>query len=225
MFNNRLSSGRTRHEKVPAMKTTSIFAVLGVCAVCQGCGPISYATRTLVVEPVHYCLTADNIVETHRNYRLAEEAWKEIMNAESEHPYSADYAAGFKDGFADYLYAGGTTEPPPLPPRHYWKARYETPEGHQAIEDWFAGFRVGVSVAQQSGIRQWVTIPSSLSSRNAISAGSDTAPPAEMSLPLPRKIAPDKDGVEGGAPHDAIAPSAAKERVFTAPANPLGPLR
>src|SRR5207253_2309767 len=96
----------------------------------------------------------------------------------------------------DYLYAGGSGEPPPLPPRYYWKTRYETAEGHQAIADWFAGYRLGAAMAQESGYREWVTIPSSLPHPNAV----DLLPTAiiteirplradEPVLPPPHKIA------------------------------------
>jgi hypothetical protein len=179
---------------------TKQFAVVivGVCLAVQGCGPITYATRTLVIEPVHYCLTADNLLETHRNYQLAESSWKAIVHAEPGVSYSADYAAGFKDGFADYLYAGGTGEPPPLPPRHYWKFRYETPQGHQAIEDWFAGFRHGAAVAQQSGYREWVLLPAAVPPRTLSEPAAEVLPelpampPSETVLPPPRAAAPEQ---------------------------------
>ena len=175
----------------------------------QGCGPLSYATRTLIIEPVHYCITPTAVYEIHRDYGLAETAWQEITKANPDPSYSPDYVCGFKDGFADFLYAGGTGEPPPLPPRQYWKIKYETAEGHQAIEDWFAGFRHGASVAQTTGYRQWVTIPSSLPPR-AISEGHASCtmseaipvPPSESVLPPPRKAvpskAPDKDSPGSG---------------------------
>src|SRR5438270_357635 len=142
------------------MKMKRILAILGLCMLGQGCGPITLGARTLVIEPIHYCYTGTNLAELHRDYHLADESWEAIAHADPGHTYSDDYAHGFKDGFADYLYAGGTGEPPPVPPRYYWKVRYETPEGHKAIEDWFAGFRHGAEVAQHSGYREWVIIPS-----------------------------------------------------------------
>src|SRR5438874_1625105 len=143
------------------MKWKRTLGILGICVAGHGCGPITLATRTLVLEPVHYCMSANALSETRRNYKLAEQIWEAILKEDRDHPYSADYACGFKDGFADYLYAGGTGEPPPLPPRHYWTIHYETPEGHRAIADWFVGFRHGATIAQQSGYREWVTLPAS----------------------------------------------------------------
>lgn len=194
------------------MRTTLALGILGLCTLSLGCGPITLATRTLVLEPIHYCTTADNVMEWRRNYQLAEAAWKEAEKAADSSaeppplPYSPDYAKGFKDGFADYLYAGGTGEPPPLPPRHYWKLGYETPEGHQAIDDWFAGFRHGAAVACASGYRQWVTVPTSVPPREALARHAPAAAPAAMTapaagpekstepmLPPPRTLPPSQD--------------------------------
>jgi len=200
------------------MKMKLTLSILGVCLLGQGCGPIALATRSLVIEPIHYCLTTHNILEMHRNYKLAEESWETITNAAPGHVYSSDYADGFKEGFADYLYAGGTGEPPPLPPRHYWRSKYETPQGHQAIEDWFDGYRHGVAMAQQSGYRQWVTIPSSVPPRSAsgqipssVASESIGVQPSEPVLPPPRKIVPpqtpNKDHPGGERPAATSEPS------------------
>ena len=65
--------------------------------------------------------------------------------------------AGFSDG--DYLEAGGTGQPPAMPPRRYWKAVYQSPEGRLAVQDWYRGFAYGAEMAKASGYRQLVTIP------------------------------------------------------------------
>src|SRR5205807_2557372 len=75
----------------------------------------------------------------------------------SEH--SEDYAQGFKDGYAEYLYRGGDGEPPLLPPKRYRHVRYQTPQGYMAAEDWFAGYRHGAAVAHHTGARRWITGP------------------------------------------------------------------
>jgi hypothetical protein len=76
---------------------------------------------------------------------------------------SAEFELGFKDGFTDYLYAGGTGEPPPVPPRCLWNLDYRTPRGRQAADDWFAGFRCGAAVVRENGYREKMLLPSSLS--------------------------------------------------------------
>jgi hypothetical protein len=75
--------------------------------------------------------------------------------------YSQDYAVGFKQGLADYVERGGSGDAPPVPPPHYWKTRFQTPQGYHAMEDWFAGFRHGAAVAREGGYRNFIVIPSS----------------------------------------------------------------
>ena len=130
--------------------------VLGLIALCQGCDLAVNFTRNVIFE-VQRC--TDDCREHIRNRRLANLAWNEAQDCVPMGPFRPDYARGFKDGYADYLYAGGECDPPFLPPRHYWGMRYETPQGFQAIQDWYAGYRHGRAAAQLSGYRQFVMIP------------------------------------------------------------------
>jgi hypothetical protein len=114
--------------------------------------------------------------ERKRNERWAEEAWQAVGR-----PASEDYAAGFHNGFTDYLWHGGNGEPPPLPPPKYRALSYQTPEGYRAIEEWFAGYRHGAQVAHQQGYRDLVTGPSSLRRHQQ---PPDPPPPVEA-LPQP----------------------------------------
>jgi len=173
----------------------------------------------MVVEPIHYCQSSNERTERARNHRLAVAAWKSVVEKCSDHVYSRDYAQGFEEGYADYLFAGGIGAPPPLPPRRYWRASYQTPEGRQATTDWFAGFHHGAQEAQQSGYRQLIIVPASVpppvtsgSRPNVIFSGpprestgnepvtgplsyipGDSLPPAELGLPavtVPKEVAP-----------------------------------
>jgi hypothetical protein len=119
--------------------------------------------------------------ETKRNQKWAEQAWKNVRRCNPDAVYTEDYEAGFEDGFAHYLFRGGNGEPPPLPPRHYRKLAYQTPEGYRAIEDWFEGYRYGAIVARESGYREFVTGPSAF--RNAVPMESPVAGPVPASLP------------------------------------------
>jgi hypothetical protein len=99
----------------------------------------------------------ETVREQQRERELAAAAWARYAAA-SEHPYIEDFAEGFKAGFADYLYAGGTGEPPPLPPKRYWASRYESAEGAEVVRRWYAGWRAGAAEARASGLRQFVTL-------------------------------------------------------------------
>jgi hypothetical protein len=119
-----------------------------------------------------------DIVDCLRAEKQAKAAWAHYQEQCPGVPRSSDFGAGFESGYADYLYAGGTGNPPPVPPRCYWKSKYETPKGHCAIEDWFAGFREGATDARLSGARQYVTLPLPAISTPA-------APPPTLEPPHP----------------------------------------
>src|SRR5579872_1105819 len=97
--------------------------------------------------------------QTLRDCARAKEAWRAAQAACPDQAYSKDYACGFKAGFRDYLDAGGNGEPPAVPPFRYRLAGYESPGGHAAIEDWYAGFRHGAAAARASGFRELNVIP------------------------------------------------------------------
>jgi hypothetical protein len=153
---------------------------------------LDLAWNTVVVEPLLYCEGRDLAVMHSRHCRLAAAAWGEIAAAQPGKSYSRDYVRGFRDGFADYLDAGGTGEPPTLPPRRYWRSGYRTAEGYQAIEDWFAGFRHGARCARDSGLRHFAVIPSSLSAMHPaaqVPVQGPAAFPQEV-IPVPPPVAP-----------------------------------
>jgi hypothetical protein len=172
------------------------IVVLALSLPSTGCELALYASRDLTYEA---CLFTDHAAQTIRNCHLAEQAWDEVLRTHPGVVFSADYASGFKDGFADFLKSGGNGDAPALPPRHYWKAVYQTPEGREAVKDWFAGFRQGTSSAKASGLRQVVTVPSSLPppvpppgpEPGDMPPGSEVpAPQPETTLPMPRPVSP-----------------------------------
>jgi hypothetical protein len=116
---------------------------------------------------------------------MAEAAWEQLECASAPGSYSPDYGFGFREGFADYLDAG-PGDLPALPPRRYWQGRYQTPAGHQAILDWYAGFAHGARVAAASGYRQFVTLPSPfLSSAMELRPLPAVAEPEAEAIPTP----------------------------------------
>ena len=146
-------------------------------------GPIADALRTVIREPVHFPREKNDFVLRMRNRCLADQAWGEVVLGNPAFCASPDYAYGFVEGFADYLYAGGSGQPPPVPPREYWKASYETPAGRAAIEQWFAGFQHGVAVCQARGYRSLAVLPASVSLPSS-TATTDNQWPAEPLAPV-----------------------------------------
>jgi hypothetical protein len=106
--------------------------------------------------------TVEDSVEWKRDKKWADEAWAKARQCDPNIPQSGDFSAGFREGFATYVYRGGSGEPPPLPPRSYRALKYQTPQGYQAIESWFDGYRYGASVARDGGYRQLVTGPAAV---------------------------------------------------------------
>jgi hypothetical protein len=130
--------------------------LFGCCALGSGCNVAVNFARDTVFEAKR---VTDECCERIRNRSVANAAWDDFQKCAPKGSYSAHYARGFKDGFADYLYAGGNGDQPPTLPECYWGVRYQTPEGYQAIQDWFAGYPQGMAAAQQSGLRELVVFP------------------------------------------------------------------
>ncbi len=139
------------------MRAALMLLFLGA-SLLSGCTVYDKIAHNLVVDPAHFNRFSDKLGRGLRDKCLANEAWDEICVRDGD-VYSRHYYRGFIAGFTDYLDSGGTGEPPPLPPRSYWRLYYQTPEGHQATQDWFAGFRHGADVARASGVRDLVTVP------------------------------------------------------------------
>jgi hypothetical protein len=130
-----------------------LLLALATCTASPGCSLFVQAARDLCYEAQ---LKVQDTVETHRDRQLADQAYAQTHGDPHKAP---DFAHGFKTGYVEYLKAGGTGLPPPLPPRHYWGFKYQSPEGHQAIEQWFAGYRAGALAAKTSGGRELVVVP------------------------------------------------------------------
>jgi hypothetical protein len=138
------------------MRKLSILAFAGVCVFCQGCGLGLQATRVLTYRTAE---AIEDHKERKRNRDWAEATWNRLSPTVGQLGCSPDYADGFKEGFAEYLFQGGQCHAPSLPPLHYRKIKYQTPEGYRAIELWYAGYQHGASVADEGGFRRLVTGP------------------------------------------------------------------
>jgi len=142
------------------MGSKPIWAIIFLALLNSGCSCfMTYAVENLT----HYPLDeVDEFAEHQRNTVLGHAAWRQIEEACPGQPSSHDYKKGFIKGYADYLYYGGKGDPPAFPPWHYQTIHTQTPQGYLKAEDWFAGWRHGAEVAQQSGRRQFVPTPISI---------------------------------------------------------------
>ncbi|HET6425637.1 MAG TPA: hypothetical protein VFG20_18250 [Planctomycetaceae bacterium] len=112
----------------------------------------------------------------------ANDAWSEYGDVyEADIYYIDDFGDGFKAGYAQIL-AGGDICPPTLPPPRYWKAKFQTQEGHDQIDTWFSGHEAGVATAMQEGVGSVNKIPLSPFRRAQLAGGRSCPtcfPPAE----------------------------------------------
>ncbi|MDB5344837.1 MAG: hypothetical protein JWP89_3214 [Schlesneria sp.] len=67
---------------------------------------------------------------------------------------TADFSAGFVQAYID-LAEGRGPLPPSVPPSCYWQAYYRSCAGKPRIEEWYAGYQVGLDQGLQSGVSQF----------------------------------------------------------------------
>lgn len=139
------------------MRKISASCLGAMCALACGCNLVGNSVHGICSEITR---KIDEKRECQRNWELACTVWDDVQAKSGG--YSPDYGQGFKEGFVDYLDAGGAGNPPPIPPRRYLAYRYQNPEGYQAINDWFTGFRHGATVAAEIGYRKYIVAPSRL---------------------------------------------------------------
>jgi hypothetical protein len=169
-----------------------------------GCTVWQNARRTVITQPFQFSWKYDR-GRSLKTYSLwAEQAWREYGANCGQAP-SGDFAAGFKDGFVDYVYAGGTGEPPPVPPREYWNVGNRTFPGQDRASQWFAGYRQGSAVARQGGYRQQATVKGLPSGalqwdQDLTSEGPDSI----LVMPRPRETSAAGELVLPGAPLEML---------------------
>ncbi|MCA9185945.1 MAG: hypothetical protein R3E01_25810 [Pirellulaceae bacterium] len=190
------------------IRTVQVALIITCGCLGSGCRLFDAAWRTTVVEPIQYSRNAYEKFSRRHFTELAEfalaqaksEARAELDRYDCE-PYSADYEAGFVDGYVDYLEAGGSGIPSPMPPRRYWRAKYQNPEGFQRVEEWVQGFQHGAAAAKTSHYRSYVVIPV----KDAVAT--NTIPYGYGRVTPPRET-------EGPGGMDATNPPTAKEDTY-----------
>ncbi len=133
-----------------------------------GCTVFQNASRTLVGEPGEFHWKRDQVRSRQLYLRWADEAWRSSGRAEAACEVPA-YRAGYRAGFADFVFGGGNGEPPAVPPREFWNAEERNEAGQRLADLWFAGYRHGVATARAGGYRELVVVRSSLLTSGAIS--------------------------------------------------------
>jgi hypothetical protein len=188
------------------MRLRLLAVAVVLCPVAAGCGTFfADAARNIFEAPVRSC---DDCHLRMRLHHVAERAWDEVVAAHPERRSSHDFADGFVAGYADYLYRGGPPLPPAVPPFCYQLRWYETPQGHLAIEQWYAGFAEGAAAAQASGLRDTVVIPLSQPPINAVKRPDivTPAPVAPPAAPPPADLPPPRVLDDAPAPEAAPPP-------------------
>ena len=180
-----------------------VVVAIGLLLSGGGCSLVQTAAR---VGTDRVAQVFNDHAERKRNADWAEEAWVRVQS-DTDHPYSDDYGAGFRQGFADFLYRGGDGEPPPLPPQKYRALRNQTTEGYEAVQEWFAGFRHGAREAAASGQRELVTGPSSLRSSTVAPAAPPMPPPTPPAPEPVRAAPPETAPVPQTLPAPRVAPA------------------
>jgi hypothetical protein len=158
------SIGNTTQQCAPAYRGRLVAAValtaIVVLASQTGCSVCYNFRRTLFQEPAEYPPKLDHARSLKVYRQWADEAWAVERGSCPEMAGSEEYALGFRDGFVDYVYAGGSGEPPPIPPRKFWNVAWRNPPGRADALQWSAGYRHGASAARNGGYRENGVVPS-----------------------------------------------------------------
>jgi hypothetical protein len=132
-----------------------LVLALVLCFASQtGCMVCRHARRTILEEPAEYSWKLDRARSLKVYRQWADEAWAAERGGIPDVAEDENYVLGFRDGFVDFVYAGGQGEPPPMPPRQFWNVAWRNPAGQAAAQQWFAGYRHGAQAARNGGYRQ-----------------------------------------------------------------------
>ena len=170
---------------INALLGTLLVVSLGGCTLAGDTHRVFFlAKRTTKVEPKYFPYLRNEKLTRYKNRSLAKRVWHEVTAADPHLHASVDYADGFIDGFADYLYRGGSGEPPVVPPRRYWNLPFKSPRGQFAVNDWYSGFCHGSEECKTRGLRDLVVVPSSLWTHGGIVPAAATMPIPTDALPV-----------------------------------------
>ncbi len=118
--------------------------------------------NNLVVAPLQFQLHQDRRSTDRHHRQVALDALGATRATNPDLAIDPDYAAGFEQGFVEYLTNGGDSAPPVLPARRYWKVGYRSGTEHNAAQQWLCGATDGRARAAESGLRRFAVVPSTL---------------------------------------------------------------
>ncbi len=96
----------------------------------------------------------DDCMIGYRNSVLAAKAWHNEKHCFKNRRHVNDYKAGFMKGYADVA-TGSDGCVPAVAPQEYLGWRYQSPDGQQSVNAWFAGYPLGVRAAERDGVGNW----------------------------------------------------------------------
>jgi hypothetical protein len=193
---------------------------------------LNLAYRTTEYEPSLYCAAGDETYSLDLYSHWADDAWSQQAGSCAAGIASPDYSLGFHAGFVDYCYAGGTGEPPPMPPRKYWNVSWRFADNKVAVRDWFEGYRHGARVAREGGYRESAVVQASTGLRNGrvvsnqLAAespefGQSSVGPVNETLPVPAEST-SPDQLEHSVPVEPVPPQASPAALPELRTPPLG---
>ena len=129
----------------------------------------------------------------------AQQAWNQWSWCYDELDHPHHFARGFKTAYRDVI-EGGQGCQPTLPPKCYWKSKFQSAEGRFKVNVWFDGYSHGALAAQQDGAGGWSQIPMSPTARMNLHMSTSQpqsfggtghgAPPPVAALAPPPVVAP-----------------------------------
>ncbi len=118
----------------------------GLAGRCSDCIPAWVPTHK-------YEAFIDNIVVWQTGKRCGYRALARYRR-QTRTPVTVDFAAGFVRAYVDLAQGRGPL-PPSLPPSRYWSAYYRSCAGQPRVEQWYAGYNIGLEEGLQSGVSQF----------------------------------------------------------------------
>lgn len=108
----------------------------------QYAGPYGQAVLCPLQFDHFYCRYIDDF----RSKSAARRTARQSLHCLRREGITCDFREGFENAFED-VSTGSRGQVPSQPPPPYWNMCARSPDGHARVEQWYAGYRVGVDLA------------------------------------------------------------------------------